>query len=73
MIASKITSRDFIEIPETEVPVPKGYREGVPSKTKIVTPVKQTRKQVSEVDDQGVGKKATATGNVCKGDQTVNI
>ena len=55
------------------MPVPKGYRQGVPSKTKIVTPVKQTRKQVSEVDDQGVGKKATATGNVCKGDQNVNI
>jgi len=53
-LASKVTSREFIQMPETNIPVPKGYREGrVQNKSYSKAPGKQTRKQVSEVDEQG--------------------
>ena len=67
-LASKVTSREFIEMPKPEVKPPKGYREAVvrrsygaasrtqQTKPKTETIIKQKKvatKQVSEVDDQG--------------------
>ena len=56
--------REFIKMPDVDVPVPKGYREAVvhtksnktgPRNKQTTTSTKQRKstKQVSEVDDQG--------------------
>ena len=67
VLASKVTSREFIKMPKAEVPVPVGYREAVVpahERNQIKSAMKQTQnaskrkgtKQVSEVDEQDSSK-----------------
>jgi hypothetical protein len=58
-----VTVREFIKMPDVDVPIPKGYREGVvrtTNKRPTTAPLKKQQaysnkrkstKQVSEVDD----------------------
>ena len=79
-LATKVTVREFIKMPDVDVPVPKGYREAIvhtnsktgPWKKQTTTQTKRkSTKQVSEVDDQGsfkAGKWQVDMGGV-SGDQ----